>query len=598
MKRVTLLRLALLSSIVTALGTALVAPGGAAAAADPFATTRVQFKVLVGPADDQVCDVVGDIYLPEGASADAPVPAVLTTNGFGGSKNDQAALGAALASRGYAVLSYSGLGFGGSGCKITLDDPAYDGKAASQLVSYLAGSDGIAYLDAGHTQPAPVQSAVELDGPGVPRVGTFGGSYGGGFQFAVASIDHRVDALVPVITWNDLSYSLDPNNTAQTTGVSTSVPGAAKLMWALGFSAIGVTGDLQNQQVPPDLLPCPNFADFVCPALVTAGATGYLQPGDVAKLRGRSVASYLPQITAPTLLIQGERDTLFNLNEAVATYRALQDQGTETKMIWQLGGHSGDGAPGEVSWSDPASGYVSGRVIAWFERYLKDRHSVSTGPEFAYFRDWVDYSGTAAPAYATASSFPVGTARTWRLSGAGDLVTGATPNAPGAQSFLTPAAGLPTRLDEADVLGSVLGPIPSLVTDLPGTYAAWSTPALTSPLRVAGSPTVRLQVNAPAAALTQLLGPLGELVVFVKVADVAPDGTARLINGLEAPVRVPDVTRPFTVQLPAIVHEFAPGHRLRLVAAGGSVNYRGGALATPVTIASGSAQTLTLPVVP
>ena len=147
-------------------------------------------------------------------------------------------------------------------------------------------------------------------------------------------------------------------------------------------------------------------------------------------------------------------------------------------------------------------------------------------------------------------------------------------------------------------LGSVLGPVPSLVTDLPGTSAAWSTPALTAPLRVAGSPTVRLQVGAPTAALTQLLGPAGELVVFVKVADVAPDGTARLINGLEAPVRVPDVTRPFTVQLPAIVHEFAPGHRLRLVVAGGSVNYRGGALTTPVTIASGSAQTLTLPVVP
>ena len=27
------------------------------------------------------------------------------------------------------VISYSGLGFGGSDCKITLDDPDYDGKA-------------------------------------------------------------------------------------------------------------------------------------------------------------------------------------------------------------------------------------------------------------------------------------------------------------------------------------------------------------------------------------------------------------------------------------------------------------------------------------
>ena len=43
-----------------------------------------------------------------------------------------------------------------------------------------------------------------------------GGSYGGQIQFAVAAIDPRVDTLNPQITWNDLSYSLDPNNTAQT----------------------------------------------------------------------------------------------------------------------------------------------------------------------------------------------------------------------------------------------------------------------------------------------------------------------------------------------------------------------------------------------
>ena len=60
------------------------------------------------------------------------MPAILATNGFGGSKDDQAGIGTAFAGRDYAVLSYSGLGFGGSGCKITLDDPDYDGRAGSQ----------------------------------------------------------------------------------------------------------------------------------------------------------------------------------------------------------------------------------------------------------------------------------------------------------------------------------------------------------------------------------------------------------------------------------------------------------------------------------
>ncbi|HWJ11687.1 MAG TPA: CocE/NonD family hydrolase [Nocardioides sp.] len=604
MKRITSALVPLLAATALA-SSGLLVPAPTAHAADPFTVTTLHFKVAVGPDDGTTCDIVGDVYVPAGASAVNRVPSVLTTNGFNGSKDDQAPTAKALASRGYAVLAYSGLGFGGSSCVITLDDPDFDGKAASQLVSYLGGRDGVAFLDKEHTQPAPRLTVVQRDArdhKGVartddPRVGTFGGSYGGGFQFAVASIDARVDALVPLITWNDLSYSLGPNSTAQTTGVSSSTPGAAKLMWALGFSATGGTGDLQNQQVPPDAVPCPNFAAFVCPALITAGTTGYLQPGDVDALRHASVASYVAKVRVPTLLVQGERDTLFNLNEATATYRALQAQGTETKMVWMLGGHSGAGAPGEVNWDDPASGYVSSRILQWFERHLRGR-SVSTGPEFAYFRDWVSYAGNASPAYATSATFPVGARRTWRLSGTGALVTGTTPTAPGTQSLLTPAAGLPTRLDEMDVFGGYVGPVTDQVTDLPGTSVAWSTPALTAPLRVAGSPTVRLQVSAPSAALTQALGPAGQLVLFVKVADVAPDGTARLINGLEAPVRIPDVTKPFTVQVPSIVHEFAAGHRLRLVVAGGSVNYRGGQVATPVSIASGSAQTLSLPVVP
>ena len=56
------------------------------------------------------------------------------------------------------------------------------------------------------------------------------------------------------------------------------------------------------------------------------------------------MASYVKQIKAPTLLVQGQKDTLFNLNEAVATYRSLQAQGTPVKMVWQSWGHSGSDA--------------------------------------------------------------------------------------------------------------------------------------------------------------------------------------------------------------------------------------------------------------
>ncbi len=600
------LRLPALIAFLMAL-VALVPTGSGPASAEPaFTVTTLHFKVQVGPAGDQECDVVGDVYVPTTASKTSRVPAILTTNGFGGSKDDQAGVGSAFASRGYAVLSYSGLGFGGSSCKITLDDPDWDGKAGRQLVSYLGGSPGIAYLDAAHTQPAPrltvvVHDPVDHRGDARssdPRVGTLGGSYGGGNQFATAAVDPRVDTLVPLITWNDLSYSLAPNNTDRTKGVSSAHSGSAKQFWAIGFSLLGLTGDAQNGQNPPDALACPNFADFVCPALVTAGTTGYLQPDDVAALRHASVGSYVGKIRVPVLLIQGENDTLFNLNEAAATYQALQAQGTEVKMIWQSWGHSGRAAPGEINLGnpDPETQYETGRILDWLDHYLKDS-PVSTGPEFAYFRDWIDYTGNAAPAYATSDAFPVGTNRTYRLSGSGDLVTGKTTTA-GSQSFTTPAAGLPTGINTLDVLGGYVGQPVNEVTDLPGTYAAWQTPELTSPVSVAGSPYARLTVSAPTVEATQGAGEAGMLVLYVKVADVAPDGTARLIRALEAPVRVPDVTKPFNVKLPAIVHRFEAGHRIRLIVAGGSVNYRGGTSPAPVTISSGPGQTLVLPLVP
>ena len=58
---------------------------------------------------------------------------------------------------------------------------------------------------------------------------------------------------------------------------------------------------------------------------------------------------------------------------------------------------------------------------------------------------------------------------------------------------------------------------------------------------------------------------------------------------------MPDVGAPIKVTLPGIVHQFAAGHHVQLVVAGGSNNYRGGLTPTPVTIAAGSGQRLVLP---
>ena len=79
-----------------------------------------------------------------------------------------------------------------------------------------------------------------------------GGSYGGAIQLATAAVDHRVDALVPMITWNDLSYALAPNNA---TRAGASDPGAFKWQWANGFYLDGESQpltDVEPRPVPVD----------------------------------------------------------------------------------------------------------------------------------------------------------------------------------------------------------------------------------------------------------------------------------------------------------------------------------------------------------
>jgi hypothetical protein len=569
----------------------------------PYTVRTLHFDVVVGPGGAEHCDIVGDLYTPSDATAAHRVPAVLTTNGFGGSKDDQAGLAKYFASQDYAVLSYSGLGFGGSGCKITLDDPAWDGPAASQLVSFLGGVSGIAYADAAHTQPVagldsvthdPVDHAGHADADD-PRVGMIGGSYGGEVQFAAASVDPRIDTLIPMITWNDLSYSLTPNNTDLTRGVTSATPGVTKLTWPLLFFTEGAVLDSAEgfQYDPGRVIGCPNFTDGVCTALAEAGTLGYPTPDALGLLRQASVSTYPSRIRIPVLLAQGENDTLFNLNESVATYQALKAQGTPVKMMWQSWGHSGlTPAPGELDLTnpDPATQYEAARVASWFGQYLKNGPT-DTYPEFAYFRDWVRYTGTATPAYGTAAGYPVGTAHKFYLSGNGQLVTDPGAIAPGSQSFVTPPAGFPTSSSGIDAFAPNLPPD----ENVPGTYASWTSAALPRSAAVTGEPTLDVRVRAPGAA--QNAGPGAQLVLFAKVYDVGADGSESLVHNLIAPVRIADPTQPVHITLPAIVHQFAAGHSIRITLGSGDLNYRTGLASTPVTITTGdTGQALTLPV--
>src|SRR4051794_39453904 len=558
---------------------ALLAP--AAARADTFTVKTLHFDTVVGPNNDTHCDVIGDLYKPSSATAANPAAAVLTTNGFGGSKDDQATLAKAYAARGYVVLSYSGLGFGGSGCKIELDDPDWDGKAGSQLVSFLGGSK--AATD-GTKVDYVIHDRTAHDGthhPDDPRVGMIGGSYGGQIQFSVAGIDPRVDALVPQITWNDLSYSLTPNNTSFTSGVTYATPGVPKAEWSALFSALGVADGAQATAKfdTSHLGPCPNFDPRVCPSLVTSSTLGYPDDTTLGLLRHASVSTYMDRIRIPTLLAQGQTDTLFDLQESVATYRALRARNVPVKLLWRSAGHSGgDLKASENDEADPEAGYESRMELEWLDWYLR---GLGDPPrlDFSYYQDWIPYKGDAAAAVGEARSYPASTPVTQYLSGSDALVGAPGSVQAGTASFTTTSGGAPSSYTETAALDQS-----APLTDAPGTFAQYTSPPLAADLDVVGVPTVTLHLSAPTFAASSAAGPGGMLVLFGKLEDVAQDGSATLTHRLIAPVRIAEADKPVRVELPGIVHRFAKGDRVRLVVASSDAAYKGNQVSGPVSV--------------
>jgi len=166
-----------------------------------------------------------------------------------------------------------------------------------------------------------------------------GGSYGGEVQFAAASIDPRIDTIVPIITWNDLAYSLAPNNDTPAFDWSKGPPGVLKWEWASLFFGDGLAEPFENPTTtpfPPST--CPSFDPAICSAFLKSVAGGYPTPDVVSMLRSDSVVAYYRHVHVPVMLMQGEDDTLFNIDEAVANLHLLRSVGDPVKLVLQSWG--------------------------------------------------------------------------------------------------------------------------------------------------------------------------------------------------------------------------------------------------------------------
>jgi ABC-2 type transport system ATP-binding protein len=583
-----------------------------------------QLTVPAGPGQSGTVSLETVLYLPERT----PAPAVLVAHGFGADAASVDTTARELAARGFVALAWSARGFGRSTGQITLDSPDHEVADASRLIDYLAK-----------------RPEVRQDRPGDPRVGVTGGSYGGALALLLAAYDRRVDAIAPAITWNNLGQALFPNS-ASASSAGTPAPGVPdrhnlagpggvfKRAWAgILFSAglgsgpdttgptdpNGQPGDNANSDgdarsddtestsdsadvlsqpadpagprpgtAPPTS--CGRFAAPVCEASTRVTRTGVLDPATDDLLWRSSPGSVADRIRVPTLLVQGEADTLFGLDQADATARQIAGAGGTVSVLWYSGGHDG-GAPG------PA---VREQIAAWFDHYLGvppggvrpsgDALPSESGLRYAVSGGVRARRGTDTVRTVIALRYP-------GLTGSPAIPLRDLPLHGGPQDLVNPSGGYPASITSLPGIGGGAGRLLSRITsaaDLPGQTATFATEPLPEQLVLAGSPRVRITVaRVPGQPFSD------QAVLFAKILDVTPDGRSVLVGSV-APLRVdvPGTGTQVAVTLPASVAAIPAGHRLALTVSSTDQAYQGAADPAAWQISIAGSEPLRIPLVP
>ena len=557
----------------------------------PVATRDVTITAPGGPGVDEPVQLDATVYLPQRT----PAPAIIMAHGFGGSKLSVDADAQDAARNGFVVLAYSARGFGRSTGLIGLDSLDYEIPDARAIVDWLAQ-----------------QPEVQLDAPGDPRVGVTGGSYGGALSLMLAGTDPRIDAVVPLITWNDLEQSLFPNAQATAADLAAPTPAAAegvddgvfKKFWTstlmasvttgAALSATGVaqgdtgdsnfvrrgtggstssaspsadasggtgTPDTGTSGISPEAAAaalagsCGRMMVQLCAGYAQAAQTGRIGPEFSALLARSSPAAVVGNITAPTLLVQGEKDTLFPLSEADANARAIAANGTTVAVTWYNGGHDGGSTP------DTAT---QARITQWFQYYL-----AGSGPApSTAFRYTVD-----GPISDTGSA----RSRTLEVPEYPGLVAGtSTDRTPialtgGPQFVVNPPGAAPASISSLPgISGLASTALSTFAGGLPGQTARFASAPFDTLTVLAGTPRVTIDVTrlpVPGSVADAVQGTDEGIVLYGSIAKVSPGGVRSTVGGV-APIRLaetsPGQTQTVTVSLPAAALQIEAGSTLEV----------------------------------
>ncbi len=501
-------------SFLGAAGTAgLTALFGTGVAAGEANYTREEYRV---ESFDGV-EIPAVLFVPDGG-ADATL---LATHGWGGSKESVEGYAPLAADNGYALVVWDQRGFGESTAEVGLSGPK-EVADVSALIDFVAADD-------------------RIESPDGPRIGMLGASYAGGIQLNAAAVDDRIDALVPVIPWHDLAFSLVPN-------------GVPKLGWTSLLYGSGIAASRGLSGPDPE-----NLRRGVSPRLhelyAKTTARNRLPPEGESFLSVRSTVAKADRIDTPALVVQGWPDTLFTPNEGRRIVRDLRADGVDSRLVLFDGGHTLTETPAP----EEQVAEIEAMAIEWFDRHLRDGDA-----DIAPLTYWDVQNGE----FREADGFPPSDAT---------VVEPTLADLEGEGTSVVANSGAPTSTSHFSPENTDAAPVSVATFDL----------EVGSDLEVLGVPELSLSVT-----------PLGaRAFLFGKAYHVA-DGEATLINNQVAPVAIegtPGESRRVEFELVGFQRQFSAGDTLRVAlastdagfasarrGAGAAVDHAGSTLSLPV----------------
>ena len=449
------------------------------------------------------------LYLP----SKVPAPAILIAHGFGGTKDSVEADAKYFRDKGFAVLTWTARGFGESTGQIEMNSIGAEVSDTRELISYLAKN-----------------RKVQQDKTGDPRVGIMGSSYGGANALMTASQDARIDAVISDITWSDLQNDLFPQAVE-----GSKITGPFKKVWAgTFFSAVALQSAYLGE--------CGSFKLEWCDAYRNAAINGEPSAAERKLMASVSPKNFVAAITAPTLLSQGQADSLFPLSESYATAKIIKKAKPELplSMIWHAAGHDGGLDQSE---------YLRSQYLNWFKKHL-----MKEDIEFPAFQ-FTKTNGTISLQDSTVIP---------KVFSSSQLPTNATEN---QLQIVTPLAaisypigGIPSAISALPGIGSA-GALASRVVSavsgfspafLPGQSGLLESAPLTSPINIVGPSSIKVRVTSTT----------GDATLFFSLVTKSPSGAINQPNGIISPVRLKDIPQTgldVTVQLPAAIIDASVG---------------------------------------